>query len=1379
MVSENKEKSIKEAAEQLRSVLLLLTAPASIKEIERVLFLASRCLPRLSRMPLVKLEKFANYLTRNGILLCEDNKWTAAGSSPAEVRRVLTDSRYATLADCISRAIPAIGNRGTPDLQYLKRDIRNAFYSCDWKLLNASLTNLHDYFPAEDEDGQGVAFLLEEPDWENLIALPEPLLPICAWQILPVAINKLLDVRIIENKFMELHKRFPLRPILYMIDYELLRGNFADAMVLIKHVQKTTNNNVLKLRKAWFFSVLGKDERAVSLFTDSLHEVRQEGEHDFYFQTIGGIFFLFSQLRTGTPSALLTAEANAELATQNPSWGMVYQMLLGVIRYRRTQELPEQLPEPEDLNPLQEFFWILGAYWLASDLTDEQHESIQRICQLAKSSGFDWLAQECEELLLRTGEHKDTYSPKEFHENFGKFKGVPFLLNCVQTENSWMTRLKNFRGFLESLPDRHVRRLVWLVDANDAASGLLTVRPMEQHATRSGKWSKGRKFTAFRNQNYSRIEQDLDSYMSGYQLTPQDKFACSILREAISKIEEDSSNIIPAWGSVFLSLVGHSRILLEAQVQRHLQCLTATPYIRLLCHDNYYEFQLWPPAQDDEPIVLRLNHGDVVTVYIFDNEYLQLRQLIGKELRLPCDAQDQLEEFLGNLCKRYQILSDCPLTAVKLLGEAAESKPEFRLIPEDQGLRVELFVTPFGVANGYFKPGKGPLEMITHQDNSHHRLVRDFSCELARAETAVEACPALTPERAQDNWIWILENSEDCYEFTLQLQEILNLCTVQWPENHKFSTTKTIGLGNLSLRTQNYKDWFGLQGTVTIDENKTISLQELLKRSKGERGRFIVLDDGQVIALSENFRQRLDEFNRLGEPQNDIFRIHPLLQPLLNALTGDVGKVEHAKEWHEQLARMEQSMQLTPEIPKEFQGTLRQYQVDGFVWMYRLDGFGAGACLADDMGLGKTIQAIVLILSKASEGPTLVIAPTSVCANWQAELAKFAPSLKVVTLGTNDRLETLTSMGPHSVLVTSYGLLQSENEKFAKITWRVAVLDEAQAIKNCHAKRSRAALNINATFRLVTTGTPVENNLNELWSVFQFINPGLLGSRELFQQRFAIPIEREDNRDALQRLNSLIKPFLLRRRKDQVLLELPPKTDINHIVELSSPERQFYEALRREILAELEERRDGEGQMRIRVLAGITKLRLATCHPSLAGAGPEIPSAKLDTFLELLEELLDGGHRTLVFSQFVKFLTIVREALDERQIPYQYLDGSLSAKERSAGVRVFQSGSCPVFLISLKAGGVGLNLTKADYVIHLDSWWNPAVENQASDRAHRIGQNKPVTIYHLLTKNTIEDKIQNLHQWKRDLADQILSGNDKISTISVDELLKLLAEETG
>jgi hypothetical protein len=1372
-VSESPDKKLQEElAEQLTAILIALSAPADLQEIERILYLASRFMPHLARLSMPALRSLANNLCKQGVLVYQDDKWSYPDVTDEKVRRLMSNKAYASLADCIARALPAIGNLGQPDLNYLKRDIRNAFYSEDARLLNASLVSMRDYFPEEYNDAAGFEFLLDKQDWDSLLKLSDPLLAVCSWQLLPIIIRELYDVRPFEKKLLEVSESLPMAAIYPLIDYEILCGNWNTAARLMK---QNPNNNARMLRQAWLATIFGKDERAVNLFLDSLYEVRQfEGIHDFYFQTVGGLFFIFSLLRTGTPAALNTAENNAELAINVPCWGHLYQALHALIHFRRTHEHAEKMPMPEKMSPLQDFFWILIQYWTNPELSADERKRLEVIARKAAKGGYQWLFRECEELLRRSDQDVASVSRRYHDDPIGE---VPFLLDCVQIQNSWLSRLSKFDPFLTGLPKRTVRRLIWLVSTDESDQGILTVRPMEQHAIRSGKWSKGRKFTAFRNQNYCRIEQDLDSFMSGYQLSPQDKFACTILREALAKIEEDPANLIPAWGSVFLALVGHPRLLLDGPGTRELQCVAATPYIRLLCRENYYEFHLCPQPRDNELMVLRLEHGDVISVFLFDNEFLQLRQLIGKELRLPADAQSEVQELLTRLSKRYQILSDCTLGSIDLRCEPAEDRPELRLIPENQGLRIELFVRPFGVSNGFYKPGQGPLEMLTHQETKPRQLCRNFASEIAKAEEVAAACPALLKAEVLEDSSWLLPNPMDCYEFTLQLREILSLCMVHWPENNRFSNTRTIGLGNLSLRVQNYKDWFSLDGSVQIDENKTVSLRELLHKANDEKGRFIVLEDGQVVALSESFRQRLDDLNRIAEYKNEGYRVHHFLQPVLGSLLGGLGSCELSPEWHEHIRRMEQAMQLEPEVPEGLQTILRKYQREGFVWLSRLDAMGAGACLADDMGLGKTIQAIAFILSKTHEGPSLIIAPTSVCANWQYEFSKFAPSLRVVTLGNDDRQETLSSMGPNEVLISSYGLLQSENEQFSKISWRVAVLDEAQAIKNYHAKRSQAAMNIKAKFRLVTTGTPVENNLNELWAVFRFINPGLLGPRDLFQRRFGIPIEREDNRDAMQHLNKLIKPFLLRRRKDQVLKELPPKTNVDFSVELSKPEREFYDKLRQGILADLERRDDPEGRMRIRVLAGITKLRLATCHPRLVAPGTDLPGSKLDAFLELLAEILEGGHKTLVFSQFVKFLSIVRTSLEERGIEYQYLDGSLSTKERNAAVKTFQAGKCPVFLISLKAGGLGLNLTQADYVIHLDSWWNPAVENQASDRAHRLGQNKPVTIYHLLAKNTIEEKIQNLHQWKRDLADQLLSGNDKLTTFSVQELIQLIADD--
>jgi SNF2 family DNA or RNA helicase len=329
-------------------------------------------------------------------------------------------------------------------------------------------------------------------------------------------------------------------------------------------------------------------------------------------------------------------------------------------------------------------------------------------------------------------------------------------------------------------------------------------------------------------------------------------------------------------------------------------------------------------------------------------------------------------------------------------------------------------------------------------------------------------------------------------------------------------------------------------------------------------------------------------------------------------------------------------------------------------------------------------------------------------------------------------------------------------------------------------KRSQAAMQLKAGFRVATSGTPVENRLDELWNLFRFLNPGLLGSHKSFSSRFSIPIEKNSDKTARTLLKRLIRPFILRRTKSQVLQELPPRTEIVHRVELSREESAFYEALRRSAVEKLSATGDAaSGERQIRILAEIMRLRRACCNPQLVLPASEIPSAKLAAFREIVTELRENGHRALVFSQFVDHLTILRRDLENDGISYQYLDGATLPKDRQLRVAAFQRGEGDLFLISLKAGGVGLNLTAADYVIHMDPWWNPAVEDQASDRAHRIGQTRPVTVYRLVANNTIEEKIVALHHQKRDLADSLLEGTETSARVSADDLLELLRDVNG
>ena len=379
------------------------------------------------------------------------------------------------------------------------------------------------------------------------------------------------------------------------------------------------------------------------------------------------------------------------------------------------------------------------------------------------------------------------------------------------------------------------------------------------------------------------------------------------------------------------------------------------------------------------------------------------------------------------------------------------------------------------------------------------------------------------------------------------------------------------------------------------------------------------------------------------------------------------------------------------------------------------------------------------------------------------------------------RAELLDAPEAFDLYLTTYGLLQNDVERLARVGWRSVVLDEAQAIKNPATKRAKAARQLDADFRLVTTGTPIQNHLMDLHSLFGFLNPGLLGSAAHFQRSFGAAAERGD-RDASARLRRLIAPFVLRRLKTEVLDDLPERTEITLHVRMSAEEAALYETLRLRAVEELETARGqdsklAEGARRVQVLAHLTRLRLACCHPSLVLDDGNAPhSSKMRTFADTLAELIENQHKVLVFSQFVKHLKLVEGHLINAGVAYQYLDGATPAKTRRERINAFQAGQGDVFLISLKAGGTGLNLTAADYVIHMDPWWNPAVEDQASDRAHRIGQTRPVTIYRLVTEGTIEEQIVELHHHKRDLADRLLEGADATARLSADELLGLLRQ---
>lgn len=480
-----------------------------------------------------------------------------------------------------------------------------------------------------------------------------------------------------------------------------------------------------------------------------------------------------------------------------------------------------------------------------------------------------------------------------------------------------------------------------------------------------------------------------------------------------------------------------------------------------------------------------------------------------------------------------------------------------------------------------------------------------------------------------------------------------------------------------------------------------------------------------------------------------------------------------------------------PKLPRGLRGTLRPYQKLGVSWLQFLQELGAGGVLADDMGLGKTITTLAYLLRRReAEGkaPSLVVCPTSVATNWTAEAARFAPKLRVVLLhgptritragGDGSEPAELDAVRGCDLAITTYALLRRDVDALASVRFRCVVLDEAQNIKNADSATRRAATRLDAEMRLALTGTPMENRPRELWSIVSFANPGILGTAYAFEKRFERPLATEPGSAVAGELRAVVRPFLLRRTKDEVLQELPPKTEIDRFVVLGAAEKRMYDALahtlRESVRKKLEDR--PADHRSLGVFAALTRLRQMACDPRLVDPHlVDAPSAKREAFLELVRELCAERRRALVFSQFVELLTLWRRDLDAESIPYEYLDGSTT--KRDEVVARFQNGGAPLFLISLKAGGAGLNLTAADTVIHCDPWWNPAVEDQATDRAHRIGQGKPVTVVRLMARGTIEEKILSLKAKKRAMTAAVIDdGASALAGLTADDVAVLLGD---
>lgn len=607
--------------------------------------------------------------------------------------------------------------------------------------------------------------------------------------------------------------------------------------------------------------------------------------------------------------------------------------------------------------------------------------------------------------------------------------------------------------------------------------------------------------------------------------------------------------------------------------------------------------------------------------------------------------------------------------------------------------------------------------------------------------------------------------------------------------------------GTMRLSIVSGIDWFDLKGGVrfeTDDGEEIVSLPDILRAARSGRA-MITLSDGSEGLLPEEWLKSHGLLTAVGEVEDEFVRFKNSQAALLDAMLAEQDLEAVDEKFAAARERLRQFKQVQPiNAGEKFKGELRSYQRDGLGWLGFLRWFSMGGILADDMGLGKTIQVLAMLdrlyLSKPkeeekeladmfpqSQRPTLVVAPRSVVYNWLDEAKRFTPKLKVLSYSGTERDSLRARFDNQHLIITSYGLLRRDIEDLVNYEFEYVILDEAQAIKNPSSQGAKAARLLRAENRLALTGTPVENHLGDLWSIFEFLNPGMLGASSQFSEMLRVGVNDPRSVEVAKQTGESLRPFILRRTKKQVLDDLPEKTEQTIVCEMDSRQRAIYDQLREHYRGTLMKQLDNTpgdasvGGSAMLVLEALLRLRQAACHPALIDpARADAPSAKLESLLAQVEELIDEGHKALIFSQFTSFLALVRKALDKKGIRYEYLDGS--TRDRKKPVEHFQNDdSVPLFLISLKAGGLGLNLTAAEYVFILDPWWNPAVEQQAIDRAHRIGQQNHVFAYRLICEDTVEQRIAELQEKKRDLSDAIVGEQENLlRSLTRDDLEALL-----
>ena len=1093
--------------------------------------------------------------------------------------------------------------------------------------------------------------------------------------------------------------------------------------VLNQHLSATVKRNlpVHLVRDSWLYSL---DAKKAVLFTDTVDEhyleVRQKA-----FPNTANERLSYTHLIDLALLMVVKPELAHALRDYYYSMDSVQPYASGALEWFKEmdyltlpeEQLAERFDDPDT--------------WLTSVVSEERIAwgalflDLLQLCRV-KSSGFltDFFAQ----LKAHPATSTLLNSTESFNLACQCRRALRYLLDIedgnvrfMDKPDIWRMWLKEVEKVVDGPNGKGDERLVWVIEDLKNISCKI-----QKHAKKG--WTKGRAVTVDRlRYGYTELQSEFDRSLAHELMSANHYWRNELpLSKSALQLLSQCDNVVDSAGQPML-IVPESALLVIDEADEHLQ------------------LRRFPKSSKSKALLRERSEG----IFCYSNipekaeRFFSLSESVPK---VPAGHAEHLVQLIGEQVDWYSMTDQDGNIS---LGEWDE-RVHLWLKLTDGILEVAL---EHQSQDGRYKIGSGLGEEWLHADGSTW-FKRDLKQEKSQAKQVAKTL-GLKAKAGDFSWHVPADQLDGVLSGLSELKDV----PIQW---HKSSRrVHSLGAKDIDLSIKENAGWFDVSGQAKLDGGLVLDFQRLLEARR--TGYIEVEKDNLTVMINEELRKQLSLLDSvLNESQSVHSQMAYPLQKLINTMS-----VKSDNAWQE----LEQEWAKPVGLDPQSLSALRDYQHSSVEWAVHLAHNGFGACLADDMGLGKTVQALKVIEHFKSQGPSLVVCPKSVLLNWQQEAERFASGLTIIDLeACQNRSESIKEAKAGDVVLMSYGLVTRLTQSLQEAEWQTVALDEAQQIKNPTAQRTKVLTALQAERRLTLSGTPVENHLVELWSQFSFLNPGLLGSLTQFKEKYG---QAGKNEEDMLRLRALVSPFVMRRTKKEVLTELPEKTELIHHVSLSTKERSAYEAVRKDSLKAVD---DSEGNPAMKLFAALTRLRQVCCDPYLVFDSMPDASSKQKEALHLIQEALEGGHKVLVFSQFVQLLRRFAERLSELKIGYSYLDGQSTSRKRAQAIERFKNGEHDLFLISLKAGGTGLNLTEADTVIHLDPWWNPAVEDQASDRAYRMGQTNPVTVYRLVATNTIEEKIIKLHEEKRELADKILTGQSETSSLSPELLMKLLVD---